>query len=861
MAAPTDDPGRNDPLGDPLGEPLDELEPLAHGVRRARRWTPPPRSDRIDVAQLGGLLRQHLGFIFGVAATVFVLVVALTLVSRLEFRSSGRLYLGELGDAAHPAASRSGEIDLSGDEQADVHSEIEIITSRSLLSRAILESGLNASIVRAGAKPVRYWSWLRSRRDAALLDGTSRELSVENTTLDAAVGRPQKYEVSFSTDTEYDVSASGRVLGHGRLNERLQIDGLSLLLRPGSSGHPAPDSQYELSVSPLEEAIDQAARVLDVSAPRPGGTAEPVRVVTLRFSAETPVLAARFLQRLMQAYLEQRQLWKTENASAAEAFVTQQLDGMRGSLDQLEKKLADYRAENRVVVQDNEGRAMTEQLARYEEQRVEARLEVAAMTNVQRALQAPDPPVGAYLLGEDDDKVFEALATSLSSARQKLTDLEARFNPSAPDVREQRAQVDAQLGGIRSYVTTRLRRAEQNLESLNGIIEQFERRLTSVPGAELGLTQLTRESDVYGRLYSHLLERQQQTAIVKASTVSKNRVLDEPEVAHRESSPRLPLRLASLPFGLLLGVALVLARGLFGGVFQGAADIQRSVAPLPVFASVPRHRAPRGHGSQGSQAGPEPILDPERASDVGFVEAFRTLRTNLYHALARAARRAEAPDDIGGLIIVSSPCPGDGKTTCALALASLLAADGRNVLLIDADLRAPRHRALLGAHADRDLGSVLAGRSRLRDSVWPVRLPAGQCHSIGAREPLSIELLSGESMRRLLLDARVAYDFVVVDTPSSPLYSDALVLAGPSDCVLSVIRPLHSERKAAEEHIEGLHALARVHAVVINDVPSPAPVSRARPLHVRLVARDEGSSPDAEHDAPLLGGPISERGR
>lgn len=855
MAAPSNDTGWNEPHL----EPLDELQTSAHGARPARRWTPPPRSDRIDVAQLGALLRQHLGFIVGVAAGVFALVVAFTLVSRLEFRSSGRLYLGELGDAVRPAASRSGEFDLSGDEQADVHSEIEIITSRSLLSRAVVESGLNASIVRAGAKPVRYWSWLRSRRDAALLDGTSRELSVENTTLDPAIGRPQKYEVSFSTEADYDVSVSGRVLGHGRLNERLQIDGLSLLLRPGSAGHPSPDSQYELTVSPLEEATDQAARLLDVSAPKPGGTAEPVKVVTLRFSAETPVLAAKLLRRLMQVYLEQRQLWKTENASAAEAFVTQQLDGMRGSLGQLEKKLADYRAENRVVVQDNEGRAMTEQLAKYEEQRVEARLEVAAMTNVQRALQAPDPPVGAYLLGEDDDKVFESLATSLSRARQELTDLEARFNPSAPDVREQRAQVDAQLGGIRSYVTTRLRRAEQNLESLNGIIEQFERRLTSVPGAELGLTQLTRESEVYGRLYTHLLEQQQQTAIVKASTISKNRILDEPEVAHRESSPRLGLRLASLPFGLLLGVALVLARGLFGGVFQGAGEIQRSIEPLPVFASVPRQRVLRGRGAPG---GPEPILDPERAPDVGFVEAFRTLRTHLYHALARAARAADVPDDIGGLIVVTSPCAGDGKTTCALALASLLAADGRNVLLVDADLRAPTHRALLGAHADRDLGSVLAGKSRLRDSVWPVRLPTGQCHSIGAREPLSIELLSGESMRRLLLEARVAYDYVVVDTPSSPLYSDALVLAAPSDCVLSVMRPLHSERKAAEEHIEGLYALARVYAVVINDVPSRAPMSRA-PLHVRLVARGERSSPvrDEQRDAPLLGGPISERGR
>jgi MinD-like ATPase involved in chromosome partitioning or flagellar assembly len=174
-------------------------------------------------------------------------------------------------------------------------------------------------------------------------------------------------------------------------------------------------------------------------------------------------------------------------------------------------------------------------------------------------------------------------------------------------------------------------------------------------------------------------------------------------------------------------------------------------------------------------------------------------------------------------------------------------------------LRAPTHRALVGAHPDRDLGAVLAGESRLRDSVWPVRSAFGSYHSIGAREPLSIELLSGEGMRRLLLEARVAYDFVVIDTPSSPLYSDALVLAGPSDCVLSVLRPWHSERKAAEAHLQGISALAQAQAIVINHVPSrrhPAgapPAARrcepVRPLH-------EGT-----RETPLLGRPISERGR
>ncbi|MET0410614.1 MAG: GNVR domain-containing protein [Polyangiaceae bacterium] len=803
-----------------------ELEPFA-SERRSRRWVPTPRGDRIELGQVGDLLQHRWRFILAVAALLFAAVIVFTLLSPMAFRSSGRLYLGELGEPERRSAQSAEAIDLSGDAHADVESEIEIITSRSLIARAIYESGLNVALTHAGWKPVRYWQWRSSGRDASLLESAPRELTVVAAALAPTVAKPRKYELSFTSSSEYDLIAQERVLAHGRLGEPLDFDGLSLSLESGVDGTPEAGARFEIVLTPIEAVIDRVLGVLDVSAPKSLGASEPAKVVTLRFAAETPAIAARFLRRLMLAYLEQRQFWKTENATAAEEFVTRQLSGMRGSLDQIEQKLADYRTSNRVVVQDNEGKAMTEQLGKYEEQRVKARLEVAALSNIQLGLRDPNPPVEAYLLGEAEDNVLEGLATSLSKARQELTDLEARFNPSAPDVREQQAQVEAQLGAIRNYVGSRLKRAQHNLESLNGIIGQFERRLTSVPGAELGLAQLSRESEVYGRLYSYLLERQQQTAIVKASTISKNRILDEPQLAHREATPKLVFALGSLPLGLLLGVALVLLRGFLGRSFQGERDIRRGLAGLPVFASVPRYHAPLRRRPSRL---PDPIFDPQRDLDPQFVEAFRTLRTHLYGSL---------PNGACGVVLITSPSAGDGKTTCALALAALLAADGRRVLLLDADLRQPIHHVLLGSTTERDLGSVLGGKSRLRDAVWQARLPAGQCHAVGALKPLSVELLTGDGMRRLLAEARASYDFVIVDAPSLPAVSDAVVLAAQVDCVLSVVRTHHTERRLADEHIERLHPLTEVHGLVLNCTERRSLTRGARPVDAVPIAGRE----------------------
>jgi Mrp family chromosome partitioning ATPase len=472
-------------------------------------------------------------------------------------------------------------------------------------------------------------------------------------------------------------------------------------------------------------------------------------------------------------------------------------------------------------------------------------LEVAALSEVSRTLKKPNPPVGAFMLGEAKDTVLEDMAASLTAARQKLTDLESRFNDGAPELRDQRQQVDSQLEAIRNYVASRAARAKESLGTLDSVIGGFEARLKSVPGAELRLIQLSREQEVYNRTYSYLLERQQQTAIIKASTLSKNRVLDAPQVAYREDSPKLLLRLASAPLGLLLGIALVLLRSLMSSTFQSEVDVRSFVEGLPVFASLPLR--PRRRGERRGVQGPGSfdVLGSDTASS--FTEAFRTLRANLY--------RAGNPG-IGRILLITSPNEGDGKTTTALALAAALAADGKRVVLVDVDLRhadnqppppGPRDSAVPG------LADVLLGQRAWNEALRPVKVPFGQFYSVAAGLGAAPELLSGPNMQDFLAEVQRHCDYVLLDAPSFPAAADALVLAPHADGVLSVLRLENTSRKAALEHLRALTLSARSFGVVLNDIGvstegdgvvalvQPEPI----PKPVLLVSRKRPSSASA----------------
>lgn len=782
-----------------------------HAVAFDRADVSRGRPDSFDVGQLWATLRHRYKLVITIALALFAAVMVATLVSRMKFRSVGRLYLGELEEGVAKSGARGkDEIELSAGTQGVVGSEMEIIQSRTLVAKAISDSGLNVNITLQGKKPPRYGQWLLARRDPGALDAAVQRLRAKDARLTDPSAREQIYTVRFISNTEYQASTEDGRSARGTLSEPAAWPAAKVTLRAGDSGTPKAGESYVVMVRPLMVVIDEALAALQVTAPRATPQSTQVNVVTLEFEDASPRLAASFLDRLIAAYLDERQEWKVEEAAAAESFVSAQLETVRTALDDIQQKLADYRTKNRVVVMDNEAKAMIEQIGKYEEQRVAAHLEVAALNEVQRTLKQANPPVGAFMLGEAKDTVLEDMATSLTAARQKLTDLESRFNDGAPELRDQRQQVDSQLEAIRNYVASRAARAKESLGAMDSVIGGFEARLRSVPGAELRLIQLSREQEVYNRTYSYLLERQQQTAIIKASTLSKNRVLDAPQVAYREDSPKLLLRLASAPLGLLLGIAVVLLRSLMSSSFQSEVDARSFAEGLPVFASVPLRSRRRGERRGVQGPGSFDVLGSDTASS--FTEAFRTLRANLYRG---------ASAGVGRSLLITSPNEGDGKTTCALALAAALAADGRRVVLIDADLRNPDNQPPPPGPRDSavpGLADVLLGQRAWNEAMRAVKVPFGQFYSMAAGNGAAPELLSGQSMRDLLQELQRHCDYILIDAPSFPTAADALVLAPQVDGVLTVLRLENTSRKAALDHLRGLTLSARSFGIVLNNV-------------------------------------------
>ena len=193
-------------------------------------------------------------------------------------------------------------------------------------------------------------------------------------------------------------------------------------------------------------------------------------------------------------------------------------------------------------------------------------------------------------------------------------------------------------------------------------------------------------------------------------------------------------------------------------------------------------------------------------------EAYKMLRTNLMFAL---------PDENRCRIVgVTSSLHGEGKSTTSINLAYTLAETGKEVLLIDADMRLPSVAKKFALTQSPGLSNVLAGLSKAGDVLqtplsmmnWRV-LPAGDI------PPNPSELLGSEQMHMLLKALAEKFDFIVVDLPPANIVSDAMVLGNWIDGLLVVVREGYSNRAALSTCMNKLSVLqSKVLGFVMTDV-------------------------------------------
>lgn len=172
-------------------------------------------------------------------------------------------------------------------------------------------------------------------------------------------------------------------------------------------------------------------------------------------------------------------------------------------------------------------------------------------------------------------------------------------------------------------------------------------------------------------------------------------------------------------------------------------------------------------------------------------------------------------------IVVTSPEPSDGKSTTAANLAVVLAQQGKQVLLIDADLRKPSVHYTFNVSNIHGLTSVLTKKINLEQAFCKSNIPNLDVLTSGPIPPNPSELLDSNAMEMMMEQLKGMFEYIVFDTPPILIAIDSQIMANKCDGVIMIVASGKTHRDVGVKAKDRLHqANAHVLGVVVNGIES-----------------------------------------
>ncbi len=339
------------------------------------------------------------------------------------------------------------------------------------------------------------------------------------------------------------------------------------------------------------------------------------------------------------------------------------------------------------------------------------------------------------------------------------------------------------------------------------IAEEEDRIIqTQKKAIEYGILQ--REAWADQELYNILIKKLRELDISSSGVKSNIEIIERAERPGRPISPLIKqnLILASI-LGLFLGIGAIVTISYFDPTIQTTEEVE-SIVGLPVLTILPRIKPP---SSVPREDQPEFI---SRISEVApssqYVEAFRRLRTNI--------RVSDFPDGAITLLI-TSPVPGEGKTTIASNLAITMAQAGARTLLMDADLRRPAISRVFNLNNNQGLSSYLEGKVTLDDIIQVSSVPGLSIIPSGPIPSNPSDLLESQNMPRLLDALKERFDRIILDSPPAGPLTDATIIGALMDRIVLIISAGQADKKfivMTKQQLE--RGGVKIYGVVLNNI-------------------------------------------
>ncbi|MEM9447357.1 MAG: polysaccharide biosynthesis tyrosine autokinase [Cyanobacteria bacterium P01_E01_bin.6] len=571
------------------------------------------------------------------------------------------------------------------------------------------------------------------------------------------------------------------------------------------------------------------------------------------------------LEEAAQHYLEYSFEQRQASLNQGIQFVDDQLPELRDRVNNLQVQVERFRQQYSLLDPENRGDDLSGLISQVEDERQQLQTELSQARSLFQNLQAqlnvsPEEALAAATLSESpryqallnqvqeleaqlavDAAKYQENSPQLQALRDRRDNLLPILETEAADILEGRFAVGPSATVDGNLTPTSIDLGRQLIDAANSVqmlqarsqtLAQVEQSLKQefalVPGLARQYTDMQRELSIATESLNRFLTTRETLQIDAAQKSIPWQLIAEPRTSPIPISPNIPRNLIlGILSGLALGGAAALLVEKLDQVYHSPEEL-KIATQLPLLGIIPFHptleEQPDTIQTAKSLNGARDTVMPSTSAGDGktsrttfqasmFYESFRSLYTNI---------RFLGTDTPIQSLVVSSAVPSEGKSTLALYLARAAAIMGQRVLLIDADLRSPKHHARLGLPNIRGLSNLVSESFHLRDVVQQSPLDENMAViTSGPIPPDPVKLLSSRRMQSLMKQFHEHYDLVIYDMPPIIGFSDSSLVAANTDGMVMVAGLGKTERSAISRALDDVKlSPVTILGVVANGIKS-----------------------------------------
>lgn len=400
---------------------------------------------------------------------------------------------------------------------------------------------------------------------------------------------------------------------------------------------------------------------------------------------------------------------------------------------------------------------------------------------------------------------FDADSTAASASIKAYNQLVAervKLSASAKDNNQALQALDDQIAAMHrnvvSGVDNAMRALRVQISRANAVSGSAGGVMSGMPTEEREARALYREQSIQNALYTFLLQKREENALVLAATTPKGKIVDHAYAQSKPIKPKIPVVLfVALLAGVMIPLVLLYMKQLFTTKFA-TQDELAAIAQAPVIGEICHNR----HHEQ---------LVVREGKTSSIVELFRLVRNNIQFMLH---------DDTDKVLLVTSSVSGEGKSFVSANLAASFALLDKKVALVGLDIRSPKLAEMLDMREQPGITGFLSTKGLGLDDIvqHSAVVPGLDVFVGGVIPPNPSELLLTKHVEELVGQLRERYDMVVVDSAPIAMVSDTFSLAKYADAVLFVTRANYTKRNLIKylNTVLGRGQLKNV-SVVVND--------------------------------------------